>query len=54
MRLELTRRGDYAVRAMLALAAATAADGPLSARRIASQMGIPARFVPHVLQDLVA
>lgn len=54
MRLELTRRGDYAVRAMLALAAADAADGPLSARRIASQMAIPARFVPHVLLDLAA
>lgn len=54
MRLELTRRGDYAVRAMLALAAAAEADGPISARRIATQMGIPARFVPHVLQGLVA
>lgn len=54
MRLELTRRGDYAVRAMLALAAADEKDGPISARRIATQMGIPARFVPHVLQDLVA
>lgn len=58
MKLELTRRGDYAVRAMLALAAADAGDGPtappLSARRIAEQMAIPNRFVPHVLQDLVA
>jgi len=57
VKLELTRRGDYAVRAMLALAAADASDPaapPLSARRIAEQMAIPARFVPHVLQDLVA
>lgn len=53
MRLELTRRGDYAVRAMLALAA-DHGDGPISARRIAEQMAIPARFVPHVLADLVA
>jgi Rrf2 family protein len=41
---------------MLALAAAESADpaaAPLSARRIAEQMAIPARFVPHVLTDLV-
>lgn len=52
MRLELTRRGDYAVRAMLALAVM---DGtrPVSARRIAERMGIPVRFLPHVLTDLV-
>lgn len=54
VRLELTRRGDYAVRAMLALAAAAEAGGPISARRIATQMAIPTGFVPHVLQDLVA
>ena len=53
MRLELTRRGDYAVRAMLALAAGPDSRA-LSARRIAEQMAIPVRFVPHVLQDLVA
>jgi cysteine desulfurase len=57
VKLELTRRGDYAVRAMLALAAADAADPagtPVSARRIAERMAIPGRFVPHVLADLVA
>ena len=54
MRLELTRRGDYAVRAMLALSAAGPGAPPLSARRIAEQMAIPARFLPHVLADLVA
>jgi Rrf2 family iron-sulfur cluster assembly transcriptional regulator len=53
VKLELTRRGDYAVRAMLALAA-QGGDSPMSARRIAEQMAIPARFVPHVLADLVA
>jgi Rrf2 family protein len=53
MRLELTRRGDYAVRAMLALAAADGGALPLSARRIAEQMSIPERFLPHVLRDLV-
>ncbi len=51
MRLELTKRGDYAVRAMLALARGS--DGRLlSARRIAEAMGIPTRFLPHVLGDL--
>ena len=51
MRLELTRRGDYAVRAMLALAVMD--DGrPVSARRIAERMSIPVRFLPHVLADL--
>ena len=51
MRIELTRRGDYAVRAMVALATA---DGPrpLSARRIATAMDVPPRFLPHVLADL--
>ena len=37
---------------MLALAAEPG-EGPLSARRIAEKMAIPARFVPHVLADLV-
>lgn len=60
MRVTLTLRGDYAVRAMLALAQHEAAapstngDGPapLSAGRIAEQMRIPQRFVAHVLSDL--
>ena len=53
MRLELTRRGDYAVRAMLALAVP---DGPglQSVRRIAERMSIPPRFLPQVMRDLVA
>ena len=53
MRLELTRRGDYAVRAMIALAAP---DGPplRSVPRIAERMGIPPRFLPQVMRDLVA
>jgi Rrf2 family protein len=52
VRLELTKRGDYAVRAMLALAR----DGDerlLSARRIAGEMSIPPRFLPQVMGDLV-
>ncbi len=51
MRLELTKRGDYAVRAMLALARG-AGGGLLSARRIADAMRIPVRFLPQVLADL--
>lgn len=46
MRLELTRRGDYAVRTMLALA--TNHPERLSGRRIAADMAIPVQFVPHV------
>ncbi|HEX5589778.1 MAG TPA: Rrf2 family transcriptional regulator [Candidatus Limnocylindrales bacterium] len=52
MRIELTRRGDYAVRAALAIALLE--DGrPVSARRIAERMDIPGRFLAHVLTDLV-
>lgn len=61
MRVTLTLRGDYAVRAMLALAqheARARGDGAspamlLPAGRIATQMRIPRRFVAHVLGDLV-
>jgi Rrf2 family protein len=56
MRLELTKRGDYAVRAMLALArgdgGGTSPNGLLSARRISDAMRIPVRFLPQVLGDL--
>ncbi len=51
MRLELTKRGDYAVRAMVALAESPA-DAPLSVRRIADAMDIPVRFLPQVMGDL--
>ena len=51
VRVVLSLRGDYAVRAMLALAAHNG-DGWLSAPRIAERMSIPARFLPHVLTDL--
>lgn len=51
MRLELTRAGDYAMRAMLALAAHDAA-GPLSSRRIATEWDIPQRFLTQVLRRL--
>lgn len=51
MRLELTKRGDYAVRAMIALA--RTGDGLLSVRAIADEMAIPPRFLPQVMADLV-
>lgn len=49
--MELTHRGSYAIRAVLALARA---DGEevLPARRIAREMDIPVRFLPQVLGDL--
>jgi Rrf2 family protein len=60
VRLELTRRGDYAVRAMLALARAEAAsprgehsgDGRLSVARIAAAEAIPPRILPSVMRLL--
>jgi Rrf2 family protein len=53
MRLELTRRGDYAVRAMLALAGRVD-EPPTSSRQIAAATGIPVGFVPRVMGELVA
>jgi Rrf2 family protein len=52
VRLELTRRGDYAVRAMLALASEPS-DGWLSVPAVSSAMSIPERFLPRVMADLV-
>ena len=51
MRLELTRRGDYAVRAMLALARPEALQ--LTAAALAEATAIPAGYVPQVMGDLV-
>jgi Rrf2 family iron-sulfur cluster assembly transcriptional regulator len=51
VRLDLTKRGDYAIRAMLALARAQ--NGTLlSVRRIAADMAIPRGFLPQVMLDL--
>ena len=50
MRLDLTKRSDYAIRAMLALARVR--DGLLSSRRIAEEMHIPPRFLPQIMGDL--
>jgi Rrf2 family transcriptional regulator, iron-sulfur cluster assembly transcription factor len=51
MRLELTRRADYGIRAMIAIARSTP-DTPLSTPRIAESMTIPVRFLPQVMADL--
>jgi Rrf2 family protein len=51
MRLELTRRGDYAVRAMLSLARPGTVQ--LTAARLAEETGIPISLVPQVMGDLV-
>ena len=52
MRLELTKRADYAIRAVVALAAA-APDRRLSVRQMAADHAIPVRFLPQVMADLV-
>lgn len=51
MRLELTRRADYGIRAMIAIARGTSGE-PLSTPRIAESMAIPVRFLPQVMADL--
>ena len=53
MRLELTHRADYAIRAMLALAAPEV-EGLQSVRHIADRMAIPPRVPPQVMRDLAA
>jgi len=52
VKLELGHRGDYAVRAMLAVARAPAGR-PMSGPAIAAQMGVPARFLPQITGALV-
>jgi Rrf2 family protein len=51
MKLELTRRGDYAVRAMLTLARPGA--GQLTSAALVDATAIPASFLPQVMGDLV-
>lgn len=52
MRLQLTKRTDYAIRASLALALEDAGPGFLAGPRIAERMRIPISFLPQVLGDL--
>jgi Rrf2 family protein len=48
----LTKRADYAIRTVLALARAT--DGQrLSVSDVAAEQRVPERFLPHVMRDLV-
>jgi Rrf2 family protein len=51
MRVELSRRGDYAVRAMVILA--RPGTEQLTAGAIAERTAIPASFVPQVMGTLV-
>lgn len=51
MRLELTRRGDYAVRALLALARED--DDHVTGATLAAETAIPPSYVPQVMGDLV-
>ena len=50
MRLDLTKRSDYAIRAMLLLA--HHGEGLMSSRQIAKEMHIPPRFLPQIMGDL--
>jgi Rrf2 family protein len=50
MRLDLTKRSDYAIRAMLSLT--KVGGGLLSSRKIAEEMKIPPRFLPQIMGDL--
>ena len=52
MRIALSHRSQYAIRATVAIALA-GTRVPLSTRRIAEQMDVPAGFLAHVLTDLV-
>ena len=51
MRIELSRTGDYAVRAVLALAAPEA--GLITAGDIAARTGISPAYVPQVMGGLI-
>ncbi len=52
MRLELTRRGDYAIRAVLVLGRSYGEE-VIPAPRLAALTGIPPRFVAQVMTDIV-
>lgn len=51
MRIELTRRGDYAVRAMLVLG--RSGDPFVPGPSLVAATAIPAAFLPQVMGDLV-
>ena len=51
--LQLTKRGDYAVRAALSLARASGDGGYRKIREIAAEMSIPERYTHEILTLLV-
>jgi Rrf2 family protein len=52
MDLTLTKRGDYAVRAAIALARGAGHEAALKNREIASEMGLPPRYTPQIMRLL--
>lgn len=52
MRLNLSKRGDYAVRAVLHLAGAEG-QGQVKGAQIAERMDIPPKYLPQVMSALV-
>ena len=50
MRLHITRRGDYAVRAVLAL---SEADRVVATPELADELRIPAGYLPQIMPGLV-
>ena len=52
MQVAMGKKGDYSVRAMLALARAYG-DGRRKAREIARMMDIPVRYLPQIMAPLV-
>jgi len=51
MRVELTRRGDYAVRAAITLA--RPGIGQMTGAELAAATGIPVSFLPQIMGDLI-
>jgi Rrf2 family transcriptional regulator, iron-sulfur cluster assembly transcription factor len=53
MRLQLTRRADYAIRTVMCLGR-EGRERRLPVSVIAARMEVPRRFLPQIMQDLVA
>ncbi len=53
MRLELGRRADYAVRAVVDLARHHGDESRRKGREIAAEMDIPGSYIPQILAELV-
>jgi Rrf2 family protein len=53
MRMQLGRKADYAIRAVLHLARHWGTPGRRKGRQIAEDMGIPANYLPQVMAELV-